>query len=66
MAGAIVMVIVLVVIFPVLVIMSGAVLAALLGSFLNAEADAVNTEDDAPNEYLQLARKDTETRYPQS
>ncbi len=65
MAGAIVMVIVLVVIFPVLVIMSGAVLAALLGSLLNAEADAVNTEDDVPNEYLQLARKDTETRYPQ-
>jgi len=65
MAGAIVMVVVLVVIFPVLVMMSGAVLAAFLGGFLNAESDAVNTDNDAPNEYLQIARNEAEIHYPQ-
>ncbi|MCY4068608.1 MAG: hypothetical protein OXE79_05825 [Acidimicrobiaceae bacterium] len=64
MAGAIIMVTVLLVVFPVMVLMGGAVLTALLGGFLKAESDASNRSEDGPNEYLQLARKEAETDYP--
>ena len=58
------MVTVLLVVFPVMVLMGGAVLTALLGGFLKAESDASNRSEDGPNEYLQLARKEAETDYP--
>lgn len=59
MAGAIAMVILLVIVFPVVVIMSGAIVAALLGHFLRSSVDEANVDDDgAPNEYLTLARAD--------
>ena len=51
------MVIFLVIVFPVVVIMSGAVVAALLGHFLRARVDEANVDDDgAPNEYLVLSQ----------
>lgn len=57
MAGAIAMTIFLVIVFPVAVIMSGAVVAALLGHFLRARVDEANVDDDgAPNEYLVLSQ----------
>ena len=59
------MVIVLVVLFPVAVLVGGGILAAALGSFLKADSDAANRSDDGPNEYLELARKEAETGYPQ-
>ncbi|MYA14594.1 MAG: hypothetical protein F4Z26_07720 [Acidimicrobiaceae bacterium] len=65
MAGAVVMVIVLVVLFPVAVLVGSGILAAALGSFLKADSDAANRGDDGPNEYLELARKEAETGYPQ-
>lgn len=59
MVGAIIMVILLVIVFPVAVIMSGAVVAAVLGHFLRSSVDEANVDDDgAPNEYLALARAD--------
>ena len=59
MAGAITMVILLVIVFPVVVIMSGAIVAALLGHFLRSSVDEANVDDDGtPNEYLTLARAD--------
>lgn len=58
------MVIVLVIVFPVAVVMGGAVLAAVLGSVLKSDADASNRTDDGPNEYLALSRKEAETGYP--
>ena len=58
------MVIVLVVVFPVLVLVGGGIVAAALGSFLKADSDAANRGDDGPNEYLELARKEAETGYP--
>lgn len=58
------MVIVLVVLFPVVVLVGSGILAAALGSFLKADSDAGNRTDDGPNEYLELARKETETGYP--
>ncbi len=59
------MVIVLVVLFPVAVLVGSGILAAALGSFLKADSDASNRSDDGPNEYLELARKEAETGYPQ-
>lgn len=59
------MVIVLVVLFPVVVLVGSGVVAAALGSFLKADSDADNRDDDGPNEYLELARKEAETGYPQ-
>lgn len=59
------MVIVLVVLFPVVVLVGSGILAAALGSFLKADSDAGNRTDDGPNEYLELARKEAETGYPQ-
>ena len=57
MAGAIAMAIFLVIVFPVAVIMSGAVVAALLGHFLRARVDEANVDDGgAPNEYLVLSQ----------
>ncbi len=57
MAGAIAMVILLVIVFPVLVILSGAVVAALLGHFLRTSVDEANVDaDGAPNEHLALSR----------
>ena len=64
MAGAVVMVIVLVVVFPVAVLVGSGVLAAALGSLLKVNSDADNRGDDGPNEYLELARKEAETGYP--
>lgn len=59
------MVIVLVVLFPVVVLVGSGILAAALGSFLKADSDAGNRSEDGPNEYLELARKEAETGYPQ-
>ena len=59
------MVIVLVVVFPVAVLVGSGIVAAALGSFLKADSDADNRSDDGPNEYLELARKEAETGYPQ-
>ena len=64
-AGAVVMVIVLVVVFPVAVLVGSGILAAALGSFLKVDSDAANRSDDGPNEYLELSRKEAETGYPQ-
>lgn len=58
------MVIVLVVVFPVLVLVGGGIVAAALGSFLKADSDAANRSDGEPNEYLKLARTEAETGYP--
>ena len=63
-AGAVVMVIVLVILFPVAVLMGGGILAAVLGSSLKADSDASNRSEDGPNEYLELSRKEAETGYP--
>ena len=60
------MVIVLVVLFPVAILMSGGILAAALGSFLKGDADASNRTEDGPNEYLELARKEADTGYPRA
>ena len=59
------MVIVLVVLFPVVVLVGSGIVAAALGTFLKADSDASNRGDDGPNEYLELARKEAETGYPQ-
>ncbi len=59
------MVIVLVVVFPVAVLIGSGILAAALGSFLKVDSDAANRGDDGPNEYLELARREAETGYPQ-
>ena len=66
MAGAVVMVIVLVVLFPVAVMVGGGILAAVLGSSLKAQSDASNRSDDGPNEYLELSRREAETGYPRA
>ena len=59
MAGAIVMVIVLVVVFPVAVLMTGAIGAAILGGSVKSDSDANNTDDaGAPNEYLAISETD--------
>ena len=60
------MVIVLVIVFPVVALLGTGILAAVLGSFLKADSDAANRTDDGPNEYLELARKEAETGYPQT
>ena len=59
------MVIVLVVLFPVAMLVGSGIVAAALGSFLKADSDADNRSEDGPNEYLELARKEAETGYPQ-
>jgi|GEM_PF-2751924 len=59
------MVIVLVVLFPVVVLVGSGIVAAALGSLLKADSDADNLGEDGPNEYLELARKEAETGYPQ-
>ena len=58
------MVIVLVVVFPVAVLVGSGILAAALGSFLKVDSDAANRDDDGPNEYLELSRREAETGYP--
>ncbi len=56
MAGAIVIVVILVVVFPVVMLMSMAVLAGGLGSLIGRDRDLDNVDDEGePNEYLQLA-----------
>ncbi len=65
-AGAIVMVIVLVIVFPVLVMLGSGILAAVLGSSLKRNSDADNHTDDEPNEYLELSRKEAEIGYPET
>ena len=64
MAGAVVMVIVLVILFPVAVLVGSGIIAAALGSLLKVDSDAANRTDDGPNEYLDLASKEAETGYP--
>ena len=59
------MVVVLVVLFPVAVLLGSGILAAALGSFLKVDSDAANRTEEGPNEYLELARKEAETGYPQ-
>ena len=59
------MVIVLVVVFPVAVLIGSGILAAALGSFLKVDSDAANRSDDGANEYLELARNEAGTGYPQ-
>ena len=66
MAGAVVMVIVLVVLFPVAVLVGSGILAAVLGGSLKAGSDASNRTDEGPNEYLELSRKEAETGYPRA
>lgn len=59
MAGAIVILILLVIVMPVAILMSGAVGAAVLGSVLKRDRDADNVDDDGkPNEYLALSETD--------
>lgn len=56
MAGAIVIVVVLVVVFPVGMLMSMALLAGGLGSLVGRDRDLDNVTDDGePNEYLALS-----------
>lgn len=50
------MAIFLVIVFPVAVIMSGAVVAALLGHFLRSSVDEANIDDGTPNEHLVLSQ----------
>ena len=64
MAGAVVMVIVLVVLFPVAVLIGSGILAAALGSFLKVDSDAANRTEEGPNEYLELAQNEAVTGYP--
>ena len=66
MVGAVVMVILLVIVFPVAVLMTCGAVAAALGGALKADADARNRSDGAPNEYLALSRSEAETPYPLS
>ncbi|MFQ5557171.1 MAG: hypothetical protein ACE5GB_06650 [Acidimicrobiales bacterium] len=55
MAGAIVIVVLLVIVLPVATLMSGALGAALLGSLLKRDRDLANTDDAGePNEHLRL------------
>lgn len=59
MAGAIAIVILLVIVFPVVVMLSGGALAAVLGGLIKASSDADNVSDDGqPNEYLVISRTD--------
>lgn len=59
MAGAIVIVVILVVVFPVVMLMSMALLAGGLGALIGRDRDLDNVDDDGePNEYLQLANAD--------
>ncbi len=56
MAGAIVIVVLLVVVFPVGMLMSMSLLAGGLGSFVGRDRDLDNVTDDGePNEYLALS-----------
>ncbi len=64
MAGAVVMVVVLLVVFPVIALMGFGVMAALLGSMLKGDADARNTESGKPNEYLALSDNEPNVGYP--
>ncbi len=55
-AGAIIMIVVLVVVMPVGVLISATALAGVLGSLVGRSSDLANTADDGePNEYLALA-----------
>ena len=65
-AGAVVMVILLVILFPVAILVGGGILAAALGSLLKGDADASNRTEDGPNEYLELSRREAETCYPRA
>lgn len=57
MTGAIIFVVILVVVIPVSVLMSGAVLSAILGGLLKTDRDIANRNDDGePNEHLVLAQ----------
>ena len=59
MAGAIVIVVILVVVFPVVMLMSMALLAGGLGALIGRDRDLDNVDDDGePNEYLELANAD--------
>ena len=59
MAGAIGMVIILVVVFPVAVLMTGAIGAAILGGAVKSDSDANNRDDDgSPNQYLTISETD--------
>ncbi len=63
-AGAVVMVIVLVLVFPVLVLVGCGLLAAVLASALKQGSDASNRTEDGPNEYLQLSHREADIGYP--
>ncbi len=55
-AGAIIMIVVLVVVMPVGVLISTTALAGVLGSLVGRSSDLDNlTDDGEPNEYLALA-----------
>ena len=63
MAGAIAIVVVLVIVMPVAILMSGAAGAAVLGRLLKNDRDADNLDDDGnPNEYLRLSESDNDRR----
>ncbi len=56
MAGTIVIVVLLVLVMPVGILMSGAAGAAILGTLVKNDRDADNVDDDgSPNEYLELS-----------
>ena len=57
MGGAIVMVVLLVIVMPVAILLTGAVGAAILGGLVKRDRDLDNVnEDGSPNEYLELSR----------
>lgn len=59
MAGGIIIVVLLVIVMPVAVLMSGAIGAAVLGTTLKRDVDADNLDADGePNEYLALSEDD--------
>ena len=63
MAGAIAIVVVLVIVMPVAILMSGAAGAAVLGRLLKNDRDADNVDDDGnPNEYLRLSESGPDRR----
>lgn len=61
--GAVVIVVLLVVVMPVAVLMSMAVLAGVLGTLIGRGSDLNNlTEDGEPNEHLQLSQTNPYSR----
>ncbi len=59
MSGAIAMVCLLVVVFPMVITGTGAIVAGMLGHFVKSGVDAANVDADGnPNEYLAISNTD--------